>query len=85
MSQKKDFDANEQKIDLTQLSDKSGNEPHREEFRHVLIGSPKVVTSIIHSLKVKGYADVGDWSPLVPNPSNPEQVISIFVRKIMVR
>ena len=85
MSQKKDFDANEQKIDVAQSSEKLGKEPHREEFKHVLIGSPKVVTSIIHSLQVKGYADVGDWSPFVPNPNNPEQVISIFVRKIMVK
>ena len=85
MSQKKDFGANEQKNNGAQSSQKLGNEPHQEEFKHVLIGSPKIVTSIIHSLQVKGYADVGDWSPLVPNRNNPEQVISILIRKTMVR
>lgn len=36
--------------------------PNREPIKHLLIGSPKAVTSTIHYLQVIGYASVGDWS-----------------------
>ncbi len=34
--------------------------PKREPIKHLLIGSPKAVTSTIHLLQVLGYAKVGD-------------------------
>ena len=83
MSQKKDFGGKEQKNNRPQSPENLGKEPQREEFRHLLMGSPKVVTSIIHCLQLRGYAEFGDWSPFVPNPSNPEQVITILVRRVM--
>ncbi|YAF98701.1 MAG: hypothetical protein AB3A66_05625 [Nodularia sp. CChRGM 3473] len=55
----------------------------RELIKHLLIGSPKVVTSTIHYLQVVGYADVGDWSALLPT-ANPGEVISILVRQIFM-
>lgn len=62
----------------------SQTEPNREPLKHLLIGSSKAVTSTIHYLQVIGYADVGDWSPLLPSP-NPGEVMSILNRPIVVR
>ncbi|AFZ28564.1 hypothetical protein Cylst_6343 (plasmid) [Cylindrospermum stagnale PCC 7417] len=58
--------------------------PFKEPLKHLLIGSPKAVTSTIHYLQVIGYAEVGDWSPLLPSP-NPNEVMSILNRPIVVQ
>ena len=58
--------------------------PKREPLKHLLIGSSKAVTSTIHYLQVIGYAQVGDWSPLLPSP-NPGEVMSILNRPIVVQ
>ncbi|MEH2062156.1 MAG: hypothetical protein V7K50_07730 [Nostoc sp.] len=55
----------------------------REPIKHLLIGSPKAVTSTIHFLQVIGYANVGDWSQLLPT-ANPDEVMSILSRQILV-
>ncbi|MEA5503545.1 hypothetical protein VB735_10570 [Halotia wernerae UHCC 0503] len=57
--------------------------PKREPIKHLLIGSPKVVTSTIHFLQVIGYANVKDWSPLLPT-SDPDEVFSILSRHILI-
>ncbi|MBH8563250.1 hypothetical protein I8748_13820 [Nostoc sp. CENA67] len=57
--------------------------PKRGRIKHVLIGSPKAVTSTIHFLQVIGYANVGDWSPL-QQTENPDEVMSILIRQISV-
>jgi len=57
--------------------------PHREPIKHLLIGSPKAVTSTIHHLQIVGYANVGDWSPLLPTPNSGE-VMSILSRQILL-
>lgn len=57
--------------------------PCREPLRHLLIGTPKAVTSTIHYLKVVGYAEVSDWSRPQPT-ANPGEVISILNRTILV-
>ncbi|MEH1781961.1 hypothetical protein [Nostoc sp.] len=57
--------------------------PNREPIKHLLIGSPKAVTSTIHYLQVIGYASVGDWSQLLPT-ANPGEVMSILSRQILV-
>jgi hypothetical protein len=56
----------------------------REPIKHLLIGSPKAVTSTIHYLQVIGYATVGEWSPLLPTV-NPDEVMSILVRQIVMQ
>ncbi|BAZ01124.1 hypothetical protein NIES37_51220 [Tolypothrix tenuis PCC 7101] len=56
----------------------------KEPLKHLLIGSSKAVISTIHYLQVIGYADVGDWSPLLPSP-NPGEVMSILNRPIVVQ
>ena len=97
MTQKKEFGATQETINLIELADwieaeadltaddSIANEPQRQKLRVVLTGSRKVVTSTIHNLQLKNYAQVGDWSRSVPNPSNPEEVISILVRYITVQ
>ena len=57
--------------------------PCREPLRHLLIGTPRAVTSTIHYLKVVGYAEVSDWSRPQPT-ANPGEVISILNRTILV-
>lgn len=58
--------------------------PLREPLKHLLIGSSKAVTSTIHYLQVVGYADVGDWSQLLPT-GNPGEYMSILSRQILVQ
>ncbi|QSJ21086.1 hypothetical protein JYQ62_33725 [Nostoc sp. UHCC 0702] len=58
--------------------------PNREPIKHLLIGSPKVVTATIHYLQMIGYANVGDWSPLQPIGDEGE-VMSILRRYITMR
>ncbi|WP_416235652.1 hypothetical protein [Nodularia sp. UHCC 0506] len=57
--------------------------PRREPIKHLLIGSPKTVSSTIHYLQVIGYASIGDWSPLLPT-TNPGEVMSILIRQILM-
>ncbi|MCC5619899.1 hypothetical protein [Nostoc sp. CHAB 5715] len=56
----------------------------RERIKHLLIGSPKAVTSTIHYLQVIGYASAGDWSPL-QRTDNPDEVMSILIRQILMQ
>ncbi|WP_448268865.1 hypothetical protein [Nostoc sp. DSM 114159] len=58
--------------------------PKREPIKHLLIGSPKAVTSTIHLLQVLGYANVGDWSALLPT-GNPHEVMSILSRQLLMQ
>ncbi|MCG6138346.1 MAG: hypothetical protein MET45_27605 [Nostoc sp. LLA-1] len=58
--------------------------PNRKPIKHLLIGSPQVVTSTIHHLQIIGYASVGDWSALLPT-GNADEVMSILVRQILMR
>lgn len=57
--------------------------PKREPIKHLLIGSPKAVSSTIHYLQIIGYASTGDWSPLLPT-ANPDEVMSILIRQILM-
>ena len=84
MAHNKDFGANEEAINQTQ-SDLVAKEPQRRKLKITLTGSPEVVTSTIHSLHLRGYAPVGDWSTLLPTRENPEEVMSILVRYITIR
>jgi len=58
--------------------------PNREPLKHLLIGSAKAVTSTIRVLHQLGYANVGDWSQLLPT-ANPGEVMSILNRPIVVK
>ncbi|BAY50656.1 hypothetical protein SAMD00079811_82870 (plasmid) [Scytonema sp. HK-05] len=58
--------------------------PEREPIRHTLIGSPKAVNSTIRVLHQLRYAEISDWSPLVPT-GNTGEVMSILIRSILVQ
>ncbi|MEH2170694.1 MAG: hypothetical protein V7K41_29390 [Nostoc sp.] len=58
--------------------------PLKEPLKHLLIGFSKAVTSTIRYLQIISYADVGDWSPLLPSP-NPGEVMSILNKPILVQ
>ena len=73
----------QEQIDLT--ANQPANESKRHTLKHILMGSPEAVKSAIYYYELKGQADIAHWSPLQPNPGNPEEVMSILVRKITVR
>jgi hypothetical protein len=58
--------------------------PEREPIKHTLIGSPKAVNSTIRVLHQLKYAEISDWSPLVPT-GNIGEVMSILIRSILVQ
>ncbi len=58
--------------------------PEPEKIRHTLTGSSKAVIATIQVLHKLGYANVRDWTPLLPT-SNPGEVTSILVRSIKVQ
>ncbi|ALF56075.1 hypothetical protein ACX27_29670 [Nostoc piscinale CENA21] len=58
--------------------------PKRERIKHILIGSSQAVSNTIHHLHVVGYASTSDWSPLLPT-ANPDEVMSILIRMILMR
>lgn len=56
--------------------------PEREPLRVLLIGSRRGVTSTIQTLYRLGFAEVGEWSPLLPAPT-PGEVMSILTRYLL--
>jgi len=61
-----------------------GASPGREPIKHMLIGTPKSVTSTQQALHRLGYVPIDEWSPFMPSP-NPGEVMSILVRHILVQ
>jgi hypothetical protein len=57
---------------------------NREPVKILLIGSPKGVNTIIHTLYRLRFAEVREWSPLQPT-ANPGEVMSILKRQISIR
>ena len=55
--------------------------PEPEKIKHILIGSKEAVISTIETLHQLGYANIRDWTPLLPT-SNPGEVTSVLVRSI---
>jgi len=53
--------------------------PDREPLRVLVIGSRKGVTHTIQTLHRLRFAEVREWSPLLPGP-NPGEVMSILTR-----
>ena len=66
------------------LNQPAENSPSKEPLKHLLIGSPKAVTHTIYYFQGMSYAQVGDWSRLLPIP-NSDEVMSILKRSIMVQ
>ena len=57
--------------------------PEPEKIKHTLTGSRKAVIATIQVLHQLGYANIRDWTPLLPT-SNPGEVMSILIRTITV-
>jgi hypothetical protein len=57
--------------------------PESDEFESLqvlIIGSADAVNETIRNLHARGFAEVGDWSPLLPAP-NRSEVMSILSRQ----
>lgn len=55
--------------------------PDREALRLLIIGSRHGVVGTIQTLHRLRFAEVGEWSPLLPGP-NPGEVMSILTRYV---
>jgi len=53
----------------------------RESVKILVIGSPKGVNNIIHTLYRLNFAQISEWSSLQPTP-NPGEVVSILIRQL---
>mgnify|MGYP001793565379 CR=1 FL=1 len=58
--------------------------PEPEKIKHTITGSRKAVIAAIEVLHQLGYANVRDWTPLLPT-SHSGEVMSILVRTITVQ
>lgn len=56
--------------------------PDRESLRILIIGSRRGVTGTIQTLHRLRFAEVREWSPLMPTPT-PGEVMSILTRYIL--
>ena len=57
--------------------------PDRESLRILVIGSRRGVTNTIQTLHRLRFAEVREWSPLLPGPNSGE-VMSILARYILL-
>jgi hypothetical protein len=55
----------------------------REFVKMILIGSPKGVVKIIHSLHVKDFAEVNEWSLPVAT-GKPGEVMRILMKRVYI-
>ncbi len=84
MTQVQNFRDHQKDFDAPILKESAQKrEPKKEQIKHILMGPPKAVSSTINHLHVIGYANVGDWSQLLPT-ANPDEVMSILIRQILV-
>lgn len=79
----KAFIDTENTLDKLPTQNTGNTPPEREQIKHTLIGSQRAVKGTIKVLHQLGYANITDWSPLLPS-SNPGEVISVLIRSINV-
>jgi hypothetical protein len=58
--------------------------PSQEPVKLLVIGSRRGVLNIIYSLFHRGFAQVHEWSPLLPGPM-PGEVMSILIRQFSTK
>jgi hypothetical protein len=78
------YGSTDRAIPIPQFQPISIPNPERETIKHTLIGSKKAVIATIRVLQELGYADIRDWSPLLP-ANNPGEVMSLLIRSITVQ
>ncbi|MDZ8183363.1 MAG: hypothetical protein RMX96_00670 [Nostoc sp. ChiSLP02] len=67
---------------LVSIKDFTETTPDRESVKVVIYGSKRGVNNTILTLYKLGFAQVNEWSPLLPS-SNPGEVMSILTRHIL--
>lgn len=68
--------------DLIASTASKNQTPDRESLRILVIGSRQGVTGTIQTLHRLRFAEVREWSPLLPGPS-PGEVMSILARYLV--
>ena len=63
--------------------DRIPQEPHRDRVRLLVIGTPPGIDAICHSLHVKGFARLDEWSPLLPH--DRDRYCRILTRQVHLR
>ena len=58
-------------------------EGDRYPIRLLAMGIPYGVNQVIHELHVRGFAEVGAWSPAI-RAQNPEEIIRVMTRYIVM-
>jgi len=67
---------------LVSANESPERRPGRESVKVVIYGSKTGVNNTIFTLYKLGFAQVNEWSPLLPSP-NPGEVMSILTRHIL--
>jgi hypothetical protein len=57
---------------ISSLLAKFDREPDLDRLRIVIVGSAERIIQTTHQLHSLGFADVGDWSPVLPLPNSTE-------------
>lgn len=73
-----------QTLTITADKDSQAMEPHRESVRLMAMGSREGVLRVIHTLHRLRFAEVSEWSPLLPAPT-PGEVMSILTRYLCTK
>lgn len=76
-------DSNEPESASVELQTSADSNSDREFVKLIVVGSPKGVTKIIHTLFRLGFAEVTEWSQPVPT-ANPREVMSVMKRCVLV-
>ena len=76
-------DASEPESASVELEASADSDSDREFVKLIVVGSPKGVTKIIHTLFRLGFAEVTEWSQPVPT-ANPREVMSVMKRCVLV-
>jgi hypothetical protein len=58
------------------------DEPNRDPVRILVIGTPPGINAICHSLHVKGFARLDEWSPLLPHDAG--RYCRILTRQVLL-
>jgi hypothetical protein len=65
------------------LSATTAPTPGRTPIRVLVISSPEGVTHTIRNLHSMGFAHISHWSPLLPAPNHPGEVMSILTQYLL--
>lgn len=76
-------DSSEPESASVELQASADSDSDREFVKLIVVGSPKGVTKIIHTLFRLGFAEVTEWSQPVPT-ANPREVMSVMKRCVLV-